>query len=89
MDTTSLLLHKKYSKQPRTNLTNAEHIKKLLSDEQITIEEQFNAIKADIYVVVSQSVKRRDAQVTLAPPPGISATISTPPLPAPLSEATK
>ena len=90
MDTTSPLLHKEYPKQPHANLTSAKHIKKLLSDEQVTIEDQFNAIKADIFLVVSQSIQRREAQVTPAPPPGITATVGTPPPPgAPPPGATK
>ena len=78
MDTTSMLLDKKYTKQPWVNLTSAEQVKELLNKEQTAIEQQFNAIKADIYEIISQSVQMRDAQVTTTPIPGASATISTP-----------
>ena len=78
MDTTSMLLDKKYTKQPWVNLTSAEQVKELLNKEQTAIEQQFNAIKADIYKIISQSVQMRDAQVTTTPIPGASATISTP-----------
>ena len=50
------------------------------------IEQQFTAIKADIYKILQQNVQRTNAQVTTTPLPGASATTVTPPT---LTEDTK
>ena len=49
MDTTAMILHKKYTNQPKENIQQAKIIKEIINKEQTQIEIQYKQIKQQIH----------------------------------------
>ena len=62
MESTCLLLNRHHTKQPQINLDEAKSIKNILEAEQLKIEKHFEAIRKDIFQILTESKQRNQAQ---------------------------
>ena len=58
MDTTAMILHKKYQKQPKDNQQSAKGVKELLNQEQNQIEKQYTETKQQLYQIYNYIIKQ-------------------------------
>ena len=79
MDSTLMLLHRKYPKQSKVNQQSAEQVKELLNQEQNLIEKQFTDTKQEIYQILQQNIQRNNTQTVTTSLPGASASTGTDP----------